>query len=258
MRIEELALTVDELVAGGEQVASEACRSDRPRSARTSSRGGGPVLAQQALCAATSFSVVSARLCQMCHRSASAEWLRSDVPTSAERLFCHVHGRAKNQSQLIPGWRYSFVAALESGRTSWIAVLDAVRLGPNDDAAAVTADQFRAVVDRLTVAGHWHDGDPDILIVMDAGYDVTRLAFVLADLPVEVLGWIRSDRVLRLPTPPRHHPDSPASAAIHRNTVPSSPSTSPRPGPHRRTPQSPTPPATAEPPRPAGIGCTPG
>ncbi len=130
-------------------------------------------------------------------------WLRSDAPTSAERLFCHVYGRGKNQAQLIPGWPYSFVAALEPGRTSWTAVLDAVRLGPTDDATAVTARQLRAVVGRLTQAGHWHDGDPDILIVMDAGYDVTRLAFVLADLPVELLGRIRSDRVLRLPRPPR-------------------------------------------------------
>ena len=36
-----------------------------------------------------------------------------------------------------------------------------------------------------------------------AGYDVTRLAFVLADLPVVLLGRLRSDRVLRLPAPPR-------------------------------------------------------
>src|SRR6266511_3869001 len=63
-------------------------------------------------------------------------WLRPDAPTSAERLFCHVHGRAKNQSQLIPGWPYSVVAALETGRPSWTAVLDAVRLGPADDVAA--------------------------------------------------------------------------------------------------------------------------
>ena len=61
-------------------------------------------------------------------------WLRPDAPASAERLFCHVHGRAKNNAQLIPGWPYSFVAALETGRTSWTAVLDAVRLGPADDA----------------------------------------------------------------------------------------------------------------------------
>ncbi|WP_374216168.1 NF041680 family putative transposase [Frankia sp. R82] len=130
-------------------------------------------------------------------------WLRPDAPTSADRLFCHVYGRAKDQAQLIPGWPYSFVAALEPGRTSWTAVLDAVRLGPADDATAVTADQLRAVVSRLAAAGHWRDGDPNILVVMDAGYDVTRLAFVLADLPVELLGRIRSDRVLRFPTPPR-------------------------------------------------------
>ena len=132
-------------------------------------------------------------------------WLRSAAPTSAERLFCHVYGRAKNQPQLIPGWPYSVVAALESGRTCWTAVLDAVRLGPTDDATAVTAEQLRAVVGRLIAAGHWRPGDADILIVCDAGYDVTRLAFVLADLPVELLGRLRSDRVLRLPAPPRRH-----------------------------------------------------
>jgi hypothetical protein len=130
-------------------------------------------------------------------------WLRSDAATSAERLFCHVYGRGKGQAQLIPGWPYSFVAALEPGRTSWTAVLDAVRLGPTDDATAVTAAQLRAVVARLIAAGHWRAGDPPILIVADAGYDIARLAYVLADLPVELLGRIRSDRVLRLPKPPR-------------------------------------------------------
>lgn len=78
-----------------------------------------------------------------------------------------------------------------------------VRLGPADDATAVTADHLRAVIDRLSTAGLWQLGDPDILIVTDAGYDLTRLAFVLCDLAVELVGRIRSDRVLRLPKPPR-------------------------------------------------------
>ena len=130
-------------------------------------------------------------------------WLRPDAVTSADRLFCHVYGRGKGQAQMIPGWPYSFLAALEPGRTSWTAVLDAVRLGPADDATAVTASQLRAVVQRLIAAGQWRPGDPDILIVADTGYDVTRLAFVLADLPVQLLGRLRSDRVLRLPAPPR-------------------------------------------------------
>jgi DDE superfamily endonuclease len=130
-------------------------------------------------------------------------WLRPDAATSPDRLFCHVYGRAKNNAQLIPGWPYSIVAALETGRTSWTAILDAVRLGPADDATAVTAAQLREVITRLQAAGHWSEGDADILIVMDSGYDVTRLAFVLADLPVELTGRLRSDRVLLRPAPPR-------------------------------------------------------
>ena len=104
---------------------------------------------------------------------------------------------------MIPGWPYSVVAALEPGRTSWTLPLDAVRLGPADDATEVTAAQVRQVADRIIAAGHWRDGDPDILVVLDAGYDLTRLAWLLADLPVEVLGRLRSDRVMYFPAPPR-------------------------------------------------------
>jgi hypothetical protein len=80
-------------------------------------------------------------------------WLRSDAPCSPERLFCHVYGRAKTASQFIPGRPYSFVAVLEMGATSWTRILDAVRLGPADDATAVTAAQLRDVVDRLITTG---------------------------------------------------------------------------------------------------------
>ena len=132
-----------------------------------------------------------------------SNWLRPDAATSPERLFCHVYGRGKGNAQMIPGWPYSVIAALEPGRTSWTAVLDAVRLGPDDDETAVTAAQVRDVVARLIAAGQHREGGPDILVVFDAGYDVTRLAFVLADLPVELLARLRSDRVLYFPAPPR-------------------------------------------------------
>ena len=132
-----------------------------------------------------------------------SNWLRPGAATSPDRLFCHVYGRGKGQAQMIPGWPYSVIAALEPGRTSWTAVLDAVRLGPDDDETAVTAAQVREVVTRLTEAGHWRQGNPAILVVFDAGYDVTRLSFLLADLPVELLGRLRSDRVMQLPAPPR-------------------------------------------------------
>jgi hypothetical protein len=132
-----------------------------------------------------------------------SSWLRPGAATSPQRLFCHVYGRGKGQAQMIPGWPYSYVAALEPGRTSWTALLDAVRLGPGDDATTVTATQLREVIHRLQHAGQHKPGDADILIVFDAGYDVTRLAFLLADSPVELLGRLRSDRVFCFPPPPR-------------------------------------------------------
>lgn len=51
-----------------------------------------------------------------------SNWLRPEAATSPERLFCHVYGRGKGQAQMIPGWPYSVVAALEPGRKSWTAV----------------------------------------------------------------------------------------------------------------------------------------
>jgi DDE superfamily endonuclease len=132
-----------------------------------------------------------------------SNWLRPDAETSPDRLFCHCYARGKGNAQMIPGWPYSFVAALEPGRTSWTRLLDAVRLGPADDATEVTAAQVRDVVTRLIEAGHWTGGDPAIVVVFDAGYDLTRLAWLLRDLPVEILGRLRSDRVMYLPAPAR-------------------------------------------------------
>jgi hypothetical protein len=132
-----------------------------------------------------------------------SSWLRPEAATSAGRLFCHVYGRGRGQAQMIPGWPYSVIAALEPGRTSWTAVLDAVRLGPDDDDIAVTAAQVRDVITRLIEAGHWREGDPPILVIFDAGYDLTRLAHLLAGLPAVVLGRLRSDRVMQLAAPPR-------------------------------------------------------
>ena len=47
-----------------------------------------------------------------------SNWLRPGAVTSPERMFCHVYGRGKGNAQMIPGWPYAFVAALEPGRSS--------------------------------------------------------------------------------------------------------------------------------------------
>jgi hypothetical protein len=139
-------------------------------------------------------------------------WLRSDVAASPARLSCHVYGPGKNRAHLIAGWPYSVITAL----TPWTAVLDAVRLGRHDRVAQVTAVQVRGGVERLIRAGQWTIGDRHMLVVFDAGSDTARLALGLADLPVEMVGRLRSDRVLRMPAPPRQ----PGRMAGHSNYMP--------------------------------------
>lgn len=104
-------------------------------------------------------------------------WLRPDAHTSPERILCHTYGRGKGQHIPVPGRPYAVICALETGRSSW----------------TVTARQMRELVEQLIEAGQWGQGDLDILIMVDAGFDVPRLAFLLEDLPVQVLGRMRSD-----------------------------------------------------------------
>ena len=59
-----------------------------------------------------------------------SNWLRPDAETSPDRLFCHTYARGKGNAQLIPGWPYSVVAALEPGRTSWTLPLERGPAGP--------------------------------------------------------------------------------------------------------------------------------
>lgn len=126
-------------------------------------------------------------------------WPRPDAQCSPQRAHAHRSCRCDGVRQTIAGWPYSIVAALESGRSSWTAPLDAVRLVPGQDATEVTAGQIRDVFGRLREAGQWAAGDPPVLVVLDAGYDVIRLAFLLADLPIRLLGRMRGDRVFHAP-----------------------------------------------------------
>jgi hypothetical protein len=140
-------------------------------------------------------------------------WPRPDAECSPRRSHCHRPCRCDGLRQTIPGWPYSIVAALESGRSSWTAPLDAVRLDPGEDVTEVTAGQIRDLIRRLRDAGQLRDGDPKLLVVLDAGYDVIRLAHLLGDHPVELLGRLRSDRVFHAPAAPRR--DGPGRPSRH-------------------------------------------
>ena len=97
-------------------------------------------------------------------------WPRPDAECSPQRSHCHRPCRCDGVRQTIPGWNDRVVAALESGRTSWTAPLDAVRLRRDDDATEVTAAQIRDLIGRLRAAGHLRAGDPNVLIAVDSGY----------------------------------------------------------------------------------------
>jgi hypothetical protein len=141
-------------------------------------------------------------------------WPRPDAECSPERLHCHRSCRCDGTRQTIPGWPYSVVAALESGRLSWTAPLDLLRLGSDDDPTEVTASQIRDLINRLTETGAHTPGDPPVLIVLDSGYDLPRLTWLLSDLPVHLLGRIRADRVMYTP-PGRRRGEHPGRQPRH-------------------------------------------
>ena len=96
----------------------------------------------------------------------------------------------------------------------------------------VTAAQLREVAGRLAQAGDWRPGDPDIIVVLDAGYDVIRLAWLLADLPVVLCARLRSTRVFcRVPAP-----KPPGMGGPPREHGPRLRLATRRPGPARRSP----------------------
>lgn len=124
---------------------------------------------------------------------------RPDAVTSPERLFCHTGGRGA-RARVVPGWPYSLAVGLEWGATSWTAPLDAHRLRPDEDPMDAAFAQLRTVWSRLGRAGKLA-GRPPMLGVFDAGYDLARLAFLAdqIDLPVQILGRVRSNRVFYAP-----------------------------------------------------------
>lgn len=53
-------------------------------------------------------------------------WLRPDGNGNPQRSFRHACGRGKDEHRMILGWPCTIVAALETGRSSWTVLLDAV------------------------------------------------------------------------------------------------------------------------------------
>jgi hypothetical protein len=148
----------------------------------------------------------------------TSAWPRPDAETSQARCHCYTSCRCDGVRKTIPGWPFSFAAGLEWGASSWTTLLDAVRIGPEDDATVVTVAQIARVLARLDAAGMLAQR-PAAVFVFDSGYDLTRIAYLAEGqgLGVQVLGRVRSDRVFYTPAPtgrvegqqgrPRRHGD---------------------------------------------------
>ncbi|WP_461635047.1 transposase [Glutamicibacter soli] len=96
-------------------------------------------------------------------------WLRPDTACTSDRKFCHVYIR-NGQPNMVPDWPYSFLIVLQPGSDSWAMSADVCRLTPVVDTTEVSDTQIREVGDELVFAGQHRREDPEILIVMDAGY----------------------------------------------------------------------------------------
>jgi DDE superfamily endonuclease len=143
-------------------------------------------------------------------------WPRPDAVTSPQLCHCYTTCRCDGSRKTIPGWPFSFVAGLEWGATSWTALLDAVRIGPNEDATVLTVAQVAAVQARLATAGTLR-GRPATVVAFDSGYDLTRITY-LADqqgLDVQVLGRVRADRVFYASAPPGRRDARPGRPPRH-------------------------------------------
>ena len=106
-------------------------------------------------------------------------WLRPEAHTSAQRIVRAIPtAGARAPAQMIPG--LAVLGDLRAGAGPQLLDRAAGRGPPRARATTprtVTAAQVRQVVTALISAGHWRPGDPDILIVADAGYDAPRLAY---------------------------------------------------------------------------------
>ena len=117
----------------------------------------------------------------------------------------------------------------------------------------LTAAQVHEVITRLIEAGHWREGDPLIRVIFDAGHGPMRMAYQLTGLPVEILGRLRSDRLLQFPVPARRPGTNGRPPRHGRGFL----CLTPPPGRTRGWPRRRKPPGVAPRQRRPGTACTP-
>jgi hypothetical protein len=129
-------------------------------------------------------------------------WPRPDAVTSPQRLaMFDKSARTTAGHPITSGWPFAVMVGLEWGASSWVAPVDAVRLGPADTLTAVTLGSVERVVAGLARAGRTDTAG----FVFDAEYDLMALSHRWAGR-AHVVGRLRSNQVFHadpVPEPAR-------------------------------------------------------
>jgi hypothetical protein len=123
-------------------------------------------------------------------------WPRPDAVTSPQRLaMFDKSARTTAGHPITSGWPFAVMVGLEWGPTSWVAPVDAVRLGPADTLTGVTLAAMERVVAGLDRTGRDRTGrDRTAGFVFDAEYDLMAISHRCAGR-VHVVGRLRSNQV---------------------------------------------------------------
>src|SRR5882757_9829773 len=118
-------------------------------------------------------------------------WPRPDAVTSPQRLaMFDKSARTSAGHPITSGWPFAVMVGLEWGATSWVAPVDAVRLGPTDTLTSVTL----AAVERVAAGLAQARREQRAGFVFDAEYDLMALSYRYADT-AHIVGRLRSNQV---------------------------------------------------------------
>ena len=115
-------------------------------------------------------------------------WPRCDAESSPGRGYLYHPSRHSAGQPIVAGWAYQLVAELSFERDSWVALVDARRIRPEEDVNEAAAEQVRDLIGRLP--GRLAAS----LFVFDAGYDPVRLQWSLGGCHAQILVRLHSGR----------------------------------------------------------------
>ncbi|MCO1582775.1 transposase [Crossiella sp. SN42] len=147
----------------------------------------------------------------------ASHWPRPDAATSPERTFNYDATKNRHHDDRPPvtaGWWYQWIAATTWEHTSWALPVDLARIAPGDNHHTLALTQIRALLDRLPTPATPATPATVPIVCLDGDYSIAWIARQLTDLPVQLLGRLRSDGSM-FTDPPPHPPGTRGRKPVH-------------------------------------------